>query len=247
MSKDECVKVVVRLRPLNSKEKAANRIKIVDVHSSLHQIQLNGPRGKKCFTFDAVFDTDSEQKDVYEEIAYPLIESVLSGYNGTIFAYGQTGCGKTFTMQGEESPPELRGIIPRSFDHIFENVEASSDTSEFLVRASYCEIYNENVRDLLSSDTKKALQLKQHPDKGVYVKDLTWCTVASSEEIDTIMRKGTLLFFSFFLSYPISNPPINTYRIQKSCCWRDRYECGEQSISFHIYYRNRSKRTRRSG
>ena len=204
------MKVVVRLRPLNKKEKANDRKRIVDVHTSLHQIQLNGPRGKKSFTFDAVFDADSKQKDVYEEIAYPLIESVLSGYNGTIFAYGQTGCGKTFTMQGEENPQELRGIIPRSFDHIFENIGASSDTSEFLVRASYCEIYNENVRDLLSTNTKKALQLKQHPEKGVYVKDLTWyvhiiislnivqnnvhnndrSTVSNAEEIDMIMRRG---------------------------------------------------------
>ena len=129
MSKpEECVKVVVRLRPLNKKEKANDRKRIVDVHTSLHQIQLNGPRGKKSFTFDAVFDADSKQKDVYEEIAYPLIESVLSGYNGTIFAYGQTGCGKTFTMQGEENPQELRGIIPRSFDHIFENIGGNQTT-----------------------------------------------------------------------------------------------------------------------
>ena len=66
----------------------------------------------------------------------------------------------------------------------------SSDTSEFLVRASYCEIYNENVRDLLSTNTKRSLQLKQHPERGVYVKDLTWSTVSNAKEIDTIMRRG---------------------------------------------------------
>jgi len=83
----------------------------------------------------------SKQKDVYEQTARPLVDSVLEGFNGTIFAYGQTGTGKTFTMEGIRSQPELRGIIPSSFAHIFDSINQSK-SRQFLVRASYLEIYN---------------------------------------------------------------------------------------------------------
>ena len=95
-------------------------------------------------------------------------KGVLEGYNGTVFAYGQTGCGKSFTMQGVKSPATQRGIIPRSFEHIFEVID-SSENMKYLVHAAYLEIYNEEIRDLLGNDTKKKLELKEHPDKGVYV------------------------------------------------------------------------------
>lgn len=68
------------------------------------------------------FDPQSRQLDVYNQVARPLVEAVLNGYNGTIFAYGQTGCGKTFTMLGKDSPPDLRGIIPNAFAHLFSEI-----------------------------------------------------------------------------------------------------------------------------
>lgn len=79
-----------------------------------------------------------------------MVESVLEGYNGTIFAYGQTGCGKTHTMVGVESSDELKGIIPRAFLHIFGAIDAEGASKKFLVRCSYLEIYNEKILDLLS-------------------------------------------------------------------------------------------------
>jgi hypothetical protein len=85
----------------------------------------------------------SKQKDVYEQTARALVDSVLEGFNGTIFAYGQTGTGKTFTMEGIRSQPDLRGIIPSSFAHIFDSISRNT-SSQFLVRASYLEIYNVN-------------------------------------------------------------------------------------------------------
>ena len=93
---------------------------------------------------------------------------MLEGYNGTVFAYGQTGCGKSFTMQGIKSPASQRGIIPRSFEHIFEVID-SSENMKYLVHAAYLEIYNEEIRDLLGTESKKKLELKEHPDKGVHV------------------------------------------------------------------------------
>ena len=97
-----------------------------------------------------------------------MLQGVLEGYNGTVFAYGQTGCGKSFTMQGIKKPQTQRGIIPRAFEHIFEVID-SSENMKYLVHAAYLEIYNEEIRDLLGKDSKKKLDLKEHPDKGVYV------------------------------------------------------------------------------
>jgi kinesin family member 3B len=113
-----------------------------------------------------------EQKYIYDICAANVVESVLNGYNGTIFAYGQTGSGKTHTMEGRPDPPFLRGIIPNSFQHIFDYVSASQN-QQYLVRASYLEIYNEEIRDLLSKDPKNSLELKENIDTGVFVKDLT--------------------------------------------------------------------------
>ncbi len=77
------------------------------------------------------------------------MESVIEGYNGTIFAYGQTGCGKTHTMLGVPEVPELRGIIPNCFNHIFGFIDSNTNGTKFLVRCSYLEIYNEEIHDLL--------------------------------------------------------------------------------------------------
>merc|ERR1719473_2629400 len=101
----------------------------------------------KTFTFDDVFPPNTAQVDLYNATAKPILDSVLEGYNGTIFAYGQTGTGKTFTMEGVNTPEELKGVIPRSFNQIFEQIELrGGQSTEFLVRASYLEIYNEETR-----------------------------------------------------------------------------------------------------
>jgi hypothetical protein len=109
----EAVKVVVRCRPMNKQEKIDTRTKVVKVTPKKGTIEITDPANDgedpKGYTFDAVYDWDCRQRDVYDETAHPLIEQVLEGYNGTIFAYGQTGCGKSFTMMGLHDPPEMRG------------------------------------------------------------------------------------------------------------------------------------------
>ena len=98
-----------------------------------------------------MYDADSTQRQVYDEGGFGLVESVLEGYNGTIFAYGQTGCGKTHTMIGVKGDKTQRGIIPNAFDHIFGYFDDSQNMKKkFLIRCSYLEIYNEQVRDLLA-------------------------------------------------------------------------------------------------
>jgi kinesin family protein 3/17 len=198
-SRSETVQVMVRCRPLNSKEKSDNRKEIVDMDSNTRQVTLrnpksDGPDDAKQFTFDQVFDQASRQDQVFNLVAQPIIDSVMSGYNGTIFAYGQTGTGKTHTMEGKPGPA-TQGIIPNAFDYIFSWI---NDTSHVrcLVRASFLEIYNEEVRDLLSPEAKnhdaaRGLELKETADKGVYVKDLQVVIVDSVPAIKKLLDVRT--------------------------------------------------------
>jgi len=140
--------------------------------------------------FDAVYGETSMQQSVYNETAFPLVESVIEGYNGTIFAYGQTGCGKTHTMVGEKDSLEMRGIIPNSLYHIFGCIDNESQKKKFLVRCSYIEIYNEEIRDLLGKDVEAKHELKEDPKKGLFVKDLTTVIVKNVQEIDKAMSTG---------------------------------------------------------
>ncbi|XP_014639427.1 PREDICTED: kinesin-like protein KIF17 isoform X2 [Ceratotherium simum simum] len=189
----ESVRVVVRCRPMNQRERELSCQPVVTVESARGQCFLQNPGAAdeppKQFTFDGAYSVDHFTEQIYNEIAYPLVEGVTEGYNGTIFAYGQTGSGKSFTMQGLADPPSQRGIIPRAFEHIFESVQCAENT-KFLVRASYLEIYNEDVRDLLGADTKQKLELKEHPEKGVYVKGLSMHTVHSVAQCERIMEMG---------------------------------------------------------
>lgn len=113
---------------------------------------------------------------------------MTAGYNGTIFAYGQTGAGKTYTIQGpgfEDATADdeaSRGLMPRSFEFLFRRIKEDSADSEFLVRASYLEIYNEQIIDLLDPNSFN-LQIREDIKKGVYVEGLTEETVATAPEM----------------------------------------------------------------
>ncbi|XP_020570046.1 kinesin-like protein KIF3A isoform X1 [Oryzias latipes] len=188
------VKVVVRCRPLNQREKMTGFKQAVTVDEIRGTITVNkfetAQEPPKTFTFDTVFGPDSKQLDVYNLTARPIVDSVLEGYNGTIFAYGQTGTGKTFTMEGVRAVPELRGIIPNSFAHIFGHIAKAEGDTRFLVRVSYLEIYNEEVRDLLGKDQMQRLEVKERPDIGVYIKDLTSYAANNADDMDRIMTVG---------------------------------------------------------
>ena len=192
--KTECVKVAVRCRPMSKDEKKDSRACVVSVDSNRGEISVfnsktDASEPPKTFTYDCTYGPDSIQEQVYTDTGYPIVESCIQGYNGTIFAYGQTGTGKTFTMEGEETPHENRGIIPRSFEQIFYAVEQNPDT-EFLIRVSFLEIYNEEIHDLLSKDAATKLDVKEKADTGFYVKDLKLQIVKSIEEMKEIMLSG---------------------------------------------------------
>uniref|UniRef100_A0A1A8KZF0 Kinesin-like protein n=1 Tax=Nothobranchius pienaari TaxID=704102 RepID=A0A1A8KZF0_9TELE len=189
----ESVKVVVRCRPMNEKERAAGFERMVSVDVKLGQIIVRSPRDAselpKIFTFDSVYDWNSKQIDLYDETFRPLVDSVLLGFNGTIFAYGQTGTGKTFTMEGIRNDAERRGVIPNSFEHIFTHISRTQN-QQYLVRACYLEIYQEEIRDLLSKDQSRRLELRERPDIGVYVKDLSSFVTKCVREIENVMNVG---------------------------------------------------------
>ena len=181
MAPSECVKVVVRCRPLNSKETSDGRVQVVEMDERMGMVALSGGTGSsnepaKTFTFDSVFPPNTEQERIYKATAMPICDSVMEGYNGTIFAYGQTGTGKTFTMEGMNDPPELRGIIPRAFAQVFEQiVSRGGEATEFLVRASYLEIYNEDVRDLLSKSATSPGSSQWRPCAGSWRRSRAAC------------------------------------------------------------------------
>jgi len=190
---DDNVKVCVRCRPLNKKETSEGNRLVVSVSGK--SLSIRNPNGSqdeppKVFSFDHVFGQDSKQLDIYNLISRPIVDAVVEGYNGTVFAYGQTGTGKTFTMEGVRDVPELRGIIPNSFAHIFGHIKDAEGDQKFLVRVSYLEIYNEEVRDLLGKNQDEHLEVKERPDVGVYVKDLSSAVCHSADDMDKIMTLG---------------------------------------------------------
>jgi len=223
------VQVVVRCRPLFGKEIAENRERIVEMDLSRGQVSLRDPKGgaerpeTKHYTFDKIFDWNCAQKDVYDGAAARIVDASIEGYNGTIFCYGQTGTGKTHTMEGKDDPPSERGILPHAFRHVFDAVADDAGPGvESLVRASFLEIYNENVRDLLAKDQTKTCALKETPEKGVYVDGLTTFVVKSAAEMHNILQVGkknrsvgaTLMNADSSRSHSIFTVTVETSRVR---------------------------------
>lgn len=190
---DECIQVVVRCRPMNSKEKAQSSKNIIFTDIPLHQVAITNPEAlneePKSFTFNRSYDENTQQRLFYEDCCFSLVESVLQGFNATVFAYGQTGCGKSFTMQGPDNSHNMRGVIPNSFNHIFEAIKGTTDV-QYLIRCSYLEIYNEEIRDLLVHDHKTApkCEIKEDPNKGIYVKNLTFIDVENEDGLARVLQ-----------------------------------------------------------
>lgn len=190
----EAVRVVARCRPISRKEEASGCENILEVDAKLGQITVRNPKAPpdepmKVFTFDSVYGWEAAQSDIYDDAVRPLVDSVLQGFNGTIFAYGQTGTGKTYTMLGDSREPDKKGVIPNSFQHIFTHISRSQN-QKYLVRSSYLEIYQEEIRDLLRKDNNKRLELKENTDYGVYVKDLSSVVTKNATEIEHVMHMG---------------------------------------------------------
>ncbi|KAL8902846.1 MAG: hypothetical protein Q9207_004335 [Kuettlingeria erythrocarpa] len=143
-----------------------------------------------AFTFDRVFDTRSRQTDVFDFSIRSTVDDILNGYNGTVFAYGQTGAGKSYTMMGADiDDQEQKGIIPRIVEQMFESILRSPGNIEYTVRVSYMEIYMERIRDLLVPQNDN-LPVHEEKSRGVYVKGLLEIYVSSVQEVYEVMRRG---------------------------------------------------------
>ena len=164
---------------------------------------MSPPRHKlHLFQFDQAFGIKSKQLDVYKAVVQPLMRQVLQGYNCTVFAYGQTGTGKTYTMEGREDRGEnsinwdddpTSGIIPRALSHLFDELRTSVD-NEFSVRVSFLELYNEEIFDLLSAhDDTTRLRLYEDSSKrgSVIIQGLQEVQVHNKSEVYEILEKGS--------------------------------------------------------
>ncbi|XP_035422006.1 kinesin heavy chain [Cygnus olor] len=182
----ECsIKVMCRFRPLNEAEVLRGDRFIPKFKGEDTVLVGQG----KPYVFDRVLPPNTTQEQVYNACAKPIVKDVLEGYNGTIFAYGQTSSGKTHTMEGKLHDPQLMGIIPRIAHDIFDHIYSMDENLEFHIKVSYFEIYLDKIRDLL--DVSKT-NLAVHEDKNrvPYVKGCTERFVSSPEEVLDVIDEG---------------------------------------------------------
>jgi kinesin family member 11 len=203
------VQVAVRCRPVDNEEKKAGLPSVVqtDVVNKKVSIQVgknnNSSYSKtntKTFTFDKVFGMYSTQEEIFQSLVKPIVDECLMGFNCTIFAYGQTGTGKTHTMEGDIHSEDNAGIVPRAVKSILETLEGSG--SEFTIRVSFLELYNEELQDLLvtsnpsssssasNKNTQKQLKLCYDDQKGVVCQNLEEITVLNAKDIFDILQRG---------------------------------------------------------
>ena len=129
---------------------------------------------------------------MYEDTCSPLVQDVINGYNATIFAYGQTGTGKTFTMEGNINDIDRKGIIPRSFESLYQSLNELHSSIEYSVKVSYIEIYMERIKDLLEpTRSNSELVIREDKTKGIYISGVTEATVESYDELLSIMTTGS--------------------------------------------------------
>uniref|UniRef100_A0A8C6N4F1 Kinesin-like protein n=1 Tax=Mus spicilegus TaxID=10103 RepID=A0A8C6N4F1_MUSSI len=182
----ECsIKVMCRFRPLNEAE-ILRGDKFIPKFKGEETVVIG--QGKP-YVFDRVLPPNTTQEQVYNACAKQIVKDVLEGYNGTIFAYGQTSSGKTHTMEGKLHDPQLMGIIPRIAHDIFDHIYSMDENLEFHIKVSYFEIYLDKIRDLL--DVSKT-NLAVHEDKNrvPYVKGCTERFVSSPEEVMDVIDEG---------------------------------------------------------
>ncbi|XP_043120059.1 kinesin-like protein KIF1A isoform X9 [Puntigrus tetrazona] len=193
------VKVAVRVRPFNSREMGKDSKCIIQMSGNTTTI-LNPkqPKESKSFNFDYSYwsHTTPEdvnyacQKQVYKDIGEEMLLHAFEGYNVCIFAYGQTGAGKSYTMMGKQEKDQ-EGIIPLLCEDLFTKISDNNDNSmSYSVEVSYMEIYCERVRDLLNPKNKGNLRVREHPLMGPYVEDLSKLAVTSYNDIQDLMDSG---------------------------------------------------------
>ncbi|XP_073332274.1 kinesin-like protein KIF1A isoform X2 [Pagrus major] len=194
------VKVAVRVRPFNSREIGKESKCIIQMTGNTTTI-INPKQAKdnKSFNFDYSYWSHTSPEDVnyasqmrvYKDIGEEMLLHAFEGYNVCIFAYGQTGAGKSYTMMGKQDVKDQQGIIPLLCEDLFTKINDNVDNSKaYSVEVSYMEIYCERVRDLLNPKNKGNLRVREHPLMGPYVEDLSKLAVTSYNDIQDLMDSG---------------------------------------------------------
>ncbi|XP_051131910.1 kinesin-like protein KIN-5D [Andrographis paniculata] len=201
------VQVIVRCRPLSEDEVRLRTPAVVSCNENRREVcavqNIANKQIDRTFVFDKVFGPSSQQKDLYDQAVCPIVFEVLEGYNCTIFAYGQTGTGKTYTMEGGARKkngdfPSDAGVIPRAVKQIFDILEAQN--AEYSMKVTFLELYNEEISDLLAPEecpkfnddkSKKPIALMEDGKGGVFVRGLEEEIVTTANEIYKILEKGS--------------------------------------------------------
>ncbi|XP_029164393.1 kinesin-like protein unc-104 isoform X3 [Nylanderia fulva] len=196
------VKVAVRVRPFNNREITREAQCIIDMTGTTTSIvnpkaTPGSKEAVKSFNYDySYFSMDpndenySSQLMVYKDIGEEMLEHAFEGYNVCIFAYGQTGAGKSYTMMGKQEEGQ-EGIIPQICKDLFRKISyTSNERLKYSVEVSYMEIYCERVRDLLNPKNRGNLRVREHPLYGPYVEDLSKLAVLSYEDIHDLIDEG---------------------------------------------------------
>ncbi|CAI9759181.1 unnamed protein product [Fraxinus pennsylvanica] len=202
------VQVIVRCRPLSEDEMRMHTPVVISCNDNRREVcavqNIANKQIDRTFLFDKVFGQSSQQKDLYDQAVWPIVFEVLEGYNCTIFAYGQTGTGKTYTMEGGGSRkkngefPSDAGVIPRAVRQIFDILEAQN--AEYSMKVTFLELYNEEITDLLAPEecpkfiddkSKKPIALMEDGKGGVFVRGLEEEIVTTANEIYKILEKGS--------------------------------------------------------
>ncbi|ONL92878.1 Di-glucose binding protein with Kinesin motor domain [Zea mays] len=182
------IRVFCRCRPLSKDEVSSGQKCVVDFDgSSDGDIVITNGGTKKTFKFDRVFTPKDDQDIVYAD-ASPLVTSVLDGYNVCIFAYGQTGTGKTFTMEGTESN---RGVNYRTLEELFNIAEERKESVTYDLSVSVLEVYNEQIRDLLATSPSKKLEIKPNSEGQNHVPGLVEAKIENINEVWKVLQTGS--------------------------------------------------------
>ncbi|CBZ25439.1 putative OSM3-like kinesin [Leishmania mexicana MHOM/GT/2001/U1103] len=190
----ENIKVLVRCRPFSEKESAMGHKSCVDLDMAQNTVTVKSIIGEPDrWTFDAVINNSFSQEDIFTQFIMPLTESVLSGFNATVFAYGQSGSGKTHTMTGVMGNSTLEGVIPRCVMHIFDSVQKmknESPSTTVSMYVSFMELYNGKVRDLLAKQ-QVSLDIRENKDHTFFVKGAVVAQVKFPEDVIRHLEEGT--------------------------------------------------------
>ena len=189
-NKNERVLVYVRIRPFSQDElEKDNSSPIESIDTKRNTMIIKKEYDKKSFNYDRIFQETINQEEIFEICGKNVVNSVLEGYNGTIFAYGQTGTGKTHTMVGKFEDNELKGIIPRSFDYMFDKISNNKDkTSKFMVSIAFIQIYLETIQDLFEPSNN--VRIREDPEQGVFLEGVEWLKVKNTNDCEEAFKRG---------------------------------------------------------